>query len=498
MIFLSYVFMGVYCLVLSVLCAYGIHRYWILYAYWKYRRRPAAEPLLPQSFLPPVTIQLPIYNELYVLRRLVESVCALDYPRELMEIQVLDDSVDETCRLARDLVATARQKGFDIHYLHRSSRAGFKAGALACGLTQARGQFIAIFDADFTPAPDFLKKTLPYFQDSSIGMVQARWGHLNAGYSLLTRLQAVFLDGHFVLEHTARHRSGAFFNFNGTAGVWRKVAIEASGGWQSDTLTEDLDLSYRAQMADWKFIFLPHVVCPGELPVDIHSYRSQQYRWAKGSLQVARKILGTLLRRPVSWRIKLEACAHLTANMGYAFVVALAILFFPSLIVRQAVRWPVIPFLEVGAFFLTVVSIASFYGVALKEIYPDWRWRCRDIPILMAFGVGMCVNNSRAVIHALFGVPSSFERTAKFNVHHAGESWRGKLYRNRGFSYGIIELGLLAYVFATFLWAFEAHMWTSLPFIAFYLVGFSYIGYLSFNHRWGPKEVTCQTRLSSS
>jgi len=484
MTFLFYLMMAFYTAVLVVLCIYGFHRCYILYLYWKHRENPQVMPSMTFSDpLPQVTIQRPVYNELYVVPRLIESICALDYPRELLEIQVLDDSTDETQQLAIELVQKAKAQGYNIKYLHRETRAGFKAGALFWGLRQASGEYVVIFDADFTPAPNFLRRTLPYFKDPKVGMVQVRWGHTNADYSLLTRLQSVFLDGHFMLEHTARNRSGAFFNFNGTAGIWRRKTIETSGGWQADTLTEDLDLSYRAQMAGWRFIFLPDVVCPGELPVDIHSYRSQQYRWAKGSMQVSKKLLLKLLRQPFSWKIKLEACAHLTANLGYVFVVVLSILFLPSLILRDLVAWPSIWILELSAFFLTVVSISCFYVVALKETSPDWTWRCRDLPILMVFGVGMCVNNARAVIHALFNVPSGFERTAKFNIRRAHESWREKLYRNSGFSYGLLELSLLIYVLTAFCWALQAHQWASLPFIAFYLSGFAYIGFLSLSHR---------------
>jgi len=501
MVLLSYFFMGVYSLVLVVLCAYGLHRYWILYLYDKYRSVDRSAGFLPLPIsLPRITVQLPIYNELYVVSRLIESVCSLDYPRELLQIQVLDDSTDETQALARESVQAASQSGFDIQYLHRGARSGFKAGALAEALPQATGEFIAVFDADFTPQPDFLRQAIPCFTDSRVGMVQVRWGHLNADYSVLTRLQSIFLDGHFILEHTARNRSGAFFNFNGTAGIWRKEAIETSGGWQSDTLTEDLDLSYRAQMRGWRFVFLPWVVCPGELPVDIHSYRSQQYRWAKGSVQVAKKLLPGMLKADLPWTVKFDACAHLTSNLGYVLVVMLAVLFLPSLILRDVIIWPGMRYLELGAFISTAVSVGSFYALALREAYPDWRWRCRDLPLLMAFGVGMCVNNARAVLHALLEVPSGFERTAKFNIRSAGEPWHEKLYRNKGFSYGKFELALLVYVSATFLWAFQAHRWASLPFITFYLVGLTYIGFLSLSCRLGAlfrSELPSQARAEA-
>lgn len=477
---------GLYAIVLSTLCLYGLHRYWILYLYLRHGRRSVwKRPAPAGSEWPRVTVQLPVFNERYVLRRLVECVCALDYPRERLQIQILDDSTDDTQALARELVEAASARGVPIHHIHRGKRTGYKAGALAAGLAQASGELIAVFDADFLPAPHFLKLTVPYFRDPSVGMVQARWGHLNADYSLLTRLQSIFLDGHFLIEHTARNRSGAFFNFNGTAGLWRRRAIEDSGGWQADTLTEDLDLSYRAQMAGWRFVFLPDVVCPGELPVEVHSFRSQQYRWAKGSLQVARKILPRLLAGSFSWKVKLEACAHLTANLGYVFVVFLSLLFLPSMAARLLVDWPGLWMLELAAFLLTVASIGSFYAIALKDAYPDWIQRCRNLPLLMAFGMGMCVNNARAALHALAGVPSGFERTAKFNILKPGEAWKDRLYRNVGFSYKAAELGLLLYMGVTFLYAIETGHWASLPFISFYLVGLGYMGLLSLEHRFG-------------
>src|SRR6185437_10644878 len=261
----SQVFMCVYLFLIALLSLYGVHRYWILYLYFRYYKWAAPVPVhdLPDP-LPPVTIQLPVFNERYVVERLIDAIARLDYPRERLEIQLLDDSTDDTWRIVEDKLEPMRRQGFRIEHIKRDSRTGFKAGALSTGLARARGHFLAIFDADFMPPADFLRKTLPCFQDARVGMVQTRWGHLNESYSLLTWIQSIFLDGHFLLEHTARNRSGAFFNFNGTAGIWRREAIESSGGWQHDTLTEDLDLSYRAQMKGWKFMFLPDVVCPAE------------------------------------------------------------------------------------------------------------------------------------------------------------------------------------------------------------------------------------------
>jgi cellulose synthase/poly-beta-1,6-N-acetylglucosamine synthase-like glycosyltransferase len=285
----------IYYLVLGVLFVYGLHRLLLVALYYRSRERLAGtKPALDEW--PMVTVQLPLYNEKYVAQRLIDAVCRFDYPRKRLEIQVLDDSTDNTRELVAQHVAHYREQGFQITHIHRSDRAGFKAGALKAGLDRARGNFLAVFDADFTPEPSFLKETLPSFAESDVGMVQARWGHLNRGYSLLTRVQAIFLDGHFAIEHAARNGSGRFFNFNGTAGVWRRQAILDAGGWHHDTLTEDLDLSYRAQLAGWRFVFLPHTLAPAELPVDVNAFKRQQHRWAKGSVQTARKLLGPLLR----------------------------------------------------------------------------------------------------------------------------------------------------------------------------------------------------------
>src|SRR5678815_1119961 len=286
-------------------------RYYLVYMYMKNRdRQPKPGPQL--SPLPVVTVQLPLYNEMYVADRLIESVCALDYPRELLEIQVLDDSTDETRGIAQAAVRRFAAKGVDIKYYHRADRTGYKAGALEAGLRVARGEFVAIFDADFLPGADFLLRLMPHFSHARIAMVQARWGHINQDYSLLTKIQSIMLDGHFVLEHGSRNRAGCFFNFNGTAGIWRRDAIEQAGGWQHDTLTEDLDLSYRAQLKGWRFVFMEDVITPAELPVEMNSFKSQQFRWAKGSVQTFLKLMPRLLRSDQPLHVKAEAFFHLS------------------------------------------------------------------------------------------------------------------------------------------------------------------------------------------
>src|SRR3954468_7985878 len=328
-----------YFLVMFVLAMYGIHRYTMCYLYFKHRKRHNPEP--PQRFaeLPRVTVQLPIFNEQFVIDRLIEAVCAMEYPREKLEIQVLDDSTDETREVAAGIVARYAALGHPISYIHRTNRHGFKAGALDAGLKVAKGEFIAIFDADFVPPPDWLMRVIHHFAEPQIGMVQTRWTHLNRDYSLLTRIEAILLDGHFILEHGARSRTGDFFNFNGTAGMWRRQAISDGGGWQHDTLTEDTDLSYRSQLKGWKFKYLQDVECPAELPIEMTAFKTQQARWAKGLIQVGKKILPKVFSSDVPRHIKMEAWYHLTANLSYPLMIVLSTLLMPAMIIRSFGGW---------------------------------------------------------------------------------------------------------------------------------------------------------------
>src|SRR5438045_645620 len=325
----SFIWTICYLSVLVGLSAYGVHRYFIIYLFLKNRKR-APVPAGQFEKLPVVTVQLPIFNEVYVVERLLRAVSKLDYPRDRLQIQVLDDSTDDTREITADCAAELRERGFDVELIHRVDRTGFKAGALERGLATARGEFVCILDADFVPPPHLLRKTVDFFTDPKVGMIQTRWGHLNRGYSLLTRMQAMFLDGHLLLEQTARSRSGRFFNFNGTAGLWRRSCIEEAGGWQHDTLCEDLDLSYRAQLAGWKFIFLPDVVTPAELPVDMNGFKSQQHRWTKGSIQTCKKLLPEIWRSKLPMPIKLEATGHLVSNFAYLLLACLVVLLHPS------------------------------------------------------------------------------------------------------------------------------------------------------------------------
>src|SRR5262249_35493001 len=328
-----------------------------------------------------------------------------------LEIQVLDDSTDETREIAELAVRRQAARGFDIKYLHRTDRTGFKAGALENGLKNARGEDNAIFHADLLPTPDFLSGTIPYFRDANVALIQARWGHLNGDYSLLTRIQAVMLDGHFVLEHGGRNRAGCFFNFNGTAGVWRREAIRDAGGWQHDTLTEDLDLSYRAQVRGWRFLFLPDLVTPAEVPVEMNAFKTQQHRWAKGSIQTCMKNLPMILQADLPLKVKAEAFFHLTANFNYVLMILLSILMFPAMYVRSNMGWSEMLLIDVPFFAAATLSVFNFYLVCQREVYPDWRQRAKYLPVVMAIGIRLAGNNTKAPVGAVLRQPGEVVRT---------------------------------------------------------------------------------------
>ena len=482
-----------YFFVLSILAIYGWHRYYLVYLYMKNRGKAPNAALPPPALaeLPRVTIQLPIYNEMYVADRLIDAVCEIDYPRELLEIQVLDDSTDETTEIAELAVRRHAARGFDISYLHRVDRRGYKAGALEAGLKVAKANFIAIFDADFVPSRDFLRKTLPHFTDAKVGMVQARWGHINQDYSLLTKIQSILLDAHFVLEHGGRNRAGCFFNFNGTAGVWRREAIADAGGWQHDTLTEDLDLSYRAQLRGWRFVFLPQVVSPAEVPVEMNSFKSQQHRWAKGSIQTCMKLLPRILRSNQPIGVKAEAFFHLTANFNYLLMSLLSILMFPAMYVRYNMGWTEMLLIDIPLFAAATLSVCNFYIVSQRELYPEsWKSRLKYLPFLMSIGIGLCVNNTRAVLEALFKKESEFARTPKYGIERDSDEWAGKKYHQTVGVQSIIELALGLYFTGTVFYALINQIYGTLPFLMLFQIGFLYTGLLSILQQFtGDEEM---------
>jgi cellulose synthase/poly-beta-1,6-N-acetylglucosamine synthase-like glycosyltransferase len=472
-----------YFIVLFVLALYGLHRYWLVYDFYRYAKNvPPPQP--PVREWPRVTIQLPIFNERYVIERLVEAVSRFDYPAELLDVQVLDDSTDETVDVARNCVERYAAKGMSVVYIHRTHREGYKAGALENGLKTAKGQFVAIFDADFVPSPDFLRQTIPYFMNADggtgIGMVQTRWTYLNRDYSLLTQVETILLDGHFIVEHGARSRRGTFFNFNGTAGVWRREAIDQAGGWQHDTLTEDTDLSYRAQLVGWKFLYLPHIECPSELPVDMNGFKAQQARWAKGLMQTAKKILPKVFRANVPWHVKTEAFFHLTANISYPLMVLLSTMLLPAMIVRFYQGWFQMLVIDLPLFLASTCSISSFYLVAQRELRPKtWYRTFLYLPFVMATGIGISVRNAQAVLEALAGKKSEFARTPKFSIEGKQGSIAKKSYHNKAGWMPYAEILLGVYFAFTVLYAVWNENYATVPFLLLFVWGYLYTGCMS-------------------
>ena len=475
---------GLYFSLFLLLAVFGFHRLLMVVLYLRHRK-PVQTPSVPREALPRVTIQLPLFNEMYVAERLIDAVCALDYPKDRLEIQVLDDSTDETREIVAQRVAAQRAAGFQIHHLHRTDRSGFKAGALDAGLRQATGELVAIFDADFVPPQDLLLRTIPHFQDGRLGMVQVRWEHLNREWSLLTRIQAILLDGHFVVEHTARNRSGRFFNFNGTAGVWRRSCIADAGGWQHDTLTEDLDLSYRAQLRGWRFLYLPEITAPAELPAEMNAFKSQQHRWTKGSVQTALKLLPAIWRSAVPLGTKVEATFHLTNNFAYLFMAVISLLMLPVLRIRIA-HADRLPGMALDCFLLLFATVAVILFYVVSQVDQPGAGPRRGIvrrvlhmPWLIALGIGLSLNNARAVIEALLGHGSDFVRTPKFAIVRGADTWQGKRYRAIKNLLPYLEILLGLYLTATVVVATSHALLTTAVFLSLFAVGFLYVGVAS-------------------
>ena len=469
-----------YFVVLILLASYGVHRYILVYLYYKKRKNRTTEPAAQFEDLPRVTVQLPMFNERYVAERLIDSVCKLKYPREKLDIQVLDDSTDETVVVVRDLVERYAALGHPITYIHRTNREGFKAGALAEGMKTCKGEFIAIFDADFTPPEEFLLKVIHHFTDPKIGMVQTRWTHINRNYSFLTEVEAILLDGHFVLEHSGRARSGVFFNFNGTAGMWRRRAIEEAGGWQHDTLTEDTDLSYRAQLEGWKFLYLQDVECPAELPVEMTAFKTQQARWAKGLIQTGKKILPRVLKSDASLHTKIEAWYHLTANLSYPLMIVLSVLLLPAMIIRFYQGWFQMLYIDLPLFMASTFSISSFYLVSQRELFPkSWPRALLYLPFLMALGIGLTITNTKAVLEALIGKQSAFARTPKYRVESRKDKVGASKYRRRLGWVPWVELLIGGYFALTVYYAMVNENYITVPFLLLFVVGYWYTGLMS-------------------
>jgi len=433
--------------VVGSLFIYGINFFYLTYLAWRKRGVRVDPP--PLTTWPRVTVQLPIYNELYVAERLIEAAGRLDYPPHRLEIQVLDDSTDETVALVRGAVERLRARGLDIVHLHRAHREGFKAGALAAGLARARGEFLAIFDADFIPPSDFLRRTLSHFQSPRVAFVQTRWGYVNRDYSLLTYLQSLAIDAHFVVEQFARAHGGHWFNFNGTAGVWRRAALEDAGGWTADTLTEDLDVSYRAFLRGWRAVYLREVVAPGELPVSFSAYRRQQHRWARGSMEVALKLLPPVWNASIPFTKKFEATLHLTGYGVHLLLCALAVLYPAVVFISLDHPAWVGPFGLLAVFTLTTFAPLTFFAAAQQQLGRRWWEALPLMVLLMALGCGMMLNTVRAALHILRGRQGVFERTPKFGVAHRRQAWVRRRYQLRLDPVVFYELAFALFNFGT-------------------------------------------------
>lgn len=479
-----------YVLVLTLLAVLNIHKLRLLFNYFRFRKNPKL-PAATFPELPRVTIQLPIYNEKYVIKRLLTSTCRIDYPREKLEIQVLDDSTDATAEIAQRLVKRLTARGFHIQYVRRDNRVGYKAGALQHGLTFATGQFMAIFDADFIPPRDFLKRTIHFFTDPQVGLVQARWGFINADYSLLTRIQSIFLNGHFIVEHVAKNRSGSFFNFNGTAGIWRRQTIETSGGWQGDTITEDLDLSYRAQIKGWQFVYLPDLVVPSELPVNINMLKNQQFRWTKGMTQCALKLVPRILGSKITLVQKMDACVHLVSNTGYVNTMLLSLLIIPTLVLFKSIfdHWS---YMVIIFYFVINFLSIYFYYVVVQTEAEGFRWaHLKNVLLMILIGIALSVNSSIAIFEAVIGHRSEFVRTPKLvvtrqgrtHVMHNKDGYRIPL--NKAIVFEI--LFFFYFIFNLYLIMHYRH-YNLIPILVLFLVSFTYIIYQFCETNFGFKD----------
>jgi cellulose synthase/poly-beta-1,6-N-acetylglucosamine synthase-like glycosyltransferase len=534
----KYLLMTVYLGTLVAVAFYGFHRYALVYLYLKHRNNNGYQPKGTFTELPRITVQLPMYNEDAVSERIIRASCEIDYPLDKLEIQVLDDSTDHSAELARRAVEEMAAKGFPIVYIHRDNRVGYKAGALAAGLQQTKGEFIAIFDADFVPPKDILRNVVNYFTDEKVGMVQVRWDHLNRNASLLTKSQAIFLDGHFVIEHTARNRSGRFMHFNGTAGVWRRTTIEDGGGWQHDTLTEDLDLSYRCQLKGWQFVYLPQFSAPAELPPEMIAFKQQAHRWTKGSMQTAIKLLPGLLRsKNVPKHVKTEAFFHLTNTLVYPLMVLLTLLIWPAFFNFLNIEGPIKHYawgkylFSATLFVLATCSASTFFIFGQRELFgPEAGWKTIfHLPVLMALGVGVCINNAKAVLEAIWSSirPNKKDRSGEFvrTPKYGGTSrnvWQGDAARPLDYAVPatrtadrpaiwtlkrltlpIIEIAFGIYMsIFIFISLWYQFAYASIPFLAIFAGGYFYVGFSSIYVLWkmqqeAEEQIAAEEALSA-
>lgn len=466
--------------ILTILSIYGAHRLYMLLLYFRHKK-DVPQPTGGPDFRPMVTVQLAVFNEMNVIERLMDHVVRMRWPKDKLEIQLLDDSTDETVHVAQAVCEKYRALGFDISYIHRDDRTGFKAGALNHGLKTAKGEFVAMFDADFLPTEDFLERAVPFFADPKVAFIQGCWDHLNRDFNLLTQVQAILLDGHFVFEHTARHRSKAFFNFSGTAGMWRVSAIADAGGWEHDTITEDADLSYRAQLKGWKGVYLKDLVVPAELPVEVNAFKSQQHRWAKGNAQVIRKLMKTIWKSDASLHTKLECWFHLTANCNYLLMVVLAIIMVPCMIIRAGTPWYILLATDGPFFLLNAVSVGLYFGLSQREVSNNHNWtkRLKYVPGLMSLGIGLALNQAKAVLEGFFTDNIEFKRTPKLGVDAQGNATSKRAYKVPKSLITFLELAFALYYFVALLVAIYIRKWASVPFLWLFFSGFAYISFMS-------------------
>lgn len=468
---------------LTVLFFYASHGYMMVFFYFKTftsRMKDIDAKNFEWKEYPTVTIQLPLYNERYVITRLIDAVIRLDYPKEKMEIQILDDSTDESTEIIANHIKKYIEQGIDIKHIHRTNRSGYKAGALKEGLEFAKGEFVAIFDADFIPRKKFLKRTIPYFLiDSKMALVQTRWEHLNRDYSIITKTQAVALDGHFVIEQAVRNRAGFFVSFNGTGGIWRKEAIYDAGNWEADTLTEDLDLSYRAQLKGWKIKYIVNFTSPAELPAEINSLKSQQFRWTKGAIETMKKLLPRVLKTKMPFPKKVQSFIQLSSNLAYPFILLASLLNPLVILVKEGGEYDPV-FKVMSLFTLAFISSFIFYLYAQKDVYHDWQKKIILFPVFMMGSMGLSVNNTKAVIEGLLNIKSEFVRTPKFKITNDDDKWHNKKYLTKRISFWTyVELVLWLYCSVGVVLAIYYVQIASIPFQLMFALGYGVMSILS-------------------